>query len=112
MSRREDSQHDGWVKHAGLSSRIPGAKSDVDIRIYGCLNLNSVVAKSDGFQTRKDSGLTCVRSKSPTHKERLVFQCVASGWVTNRTEAAKYRTCAEGIGTLGVFRHSSLAPCP
>ena len=49
MSRREDSQHDGWVKHAGLSSRIPGAKSDVDIRIYGCLNLNSVVAKSDGF---------------------------------------------------------------
>ena len=49
MSRREDSQHDGWVKHAGLSSRIPGAKSDVDIRIYGYLNLNSVVAKSDGF---------------------------------------------------------------
>ena len=52
----DDSDDDGWVNLRVVGSRITGAAPDFNARTYGCPNLSTLVAKSGGFETRKEQG--------------------------------------------------------
>ena len=52
----EDSDDDGWVNLGVVGGRIQGAVPDFDPRTYGCPNLSTLVAKSGGFDVRKEPG--------------------------------------------------------
>ena len=65
----EGADEDGWTNLAVVGSRILGAKPDFDARTYGCPNLSILVAKSGGFETRKDQGVVYVRRKARSRKK-------------------------------------------
>ena len=72
----EDSDDDGWVNLGVVGSRIQGAVPDFDPRTYGCPNLNTLVAKSGGFEVRKEPGKSVyirrkvAANKAPAKKSR------------------------------------------
>lgn len=52
----EDSDDDGWVDLGAVGKRILRVQLDFDSKNFGCSNLNTLVAKSGGFDVRKEPG--------------------------------------------------------
>ena len=65
----EDSDDDGWVNRAKVGSRILGEALGFDPRMYGCPNRSTLVAKTGGFEVRKEPGKSVfIRRKATGRK--------------------------------------------
>ena len=60
---------DGWVNRAKVGSRILGEALGFDPRMYGCPNRSTLVAKTGGFEVRKEPGKSVfIRRKATGRK--------------------------------------------